>query len=461
MRFIDRENELKSLGEKWHEKKPHFIILYGRRRVGKTELIKQFIKGKKAIYFLADQRNEIEQLKELGRIVGESHDDTVLATHGFDNWSEVFKYFREKTTDQFVFAVDEYPYLVASNKAVGSIFQKGWESELRHSNIFLILCGSSVSVMEQETLDYSSALYGRRTGQIHLQPLSFKESREFFSGYTFEDFLGVFTVCDGIPQYLIQFDPKKSLLDNIKNKIFKKTEFLYGEVEFILKEELKEPKNYLSILKAISFGKTKLSEISNDTGLDRNFLSKYLKTLENLKIVKREVPVTEDKPLKSRRGIYLISDNFIRFWFQYVFPFKSVLELERFDEVLDRLGKNFTLLEAVAYEEVCRQMIWDFREKLFPFQRVGKWWDKNNEIDVVAINEPSKEILFAEAKWSNKKVGLNVYEDLKGKAKTVDWHSGKRKENFALFSKAGFTEDMIEAARKEKVLLIHCDKIIR
>lgn len=461
MKFINRETELKALNDKWAQDTSQLIIIYGKRRVGKTELIKQFIKGKEAVYFLADKRTCLEQLRELGRIVGDMFNDDILKNRGFEDWLEVFTYLKKHKKDKFVFAIDEYPYLVETDKSISSIFQKGWDQTLKNSGIFMVLSGSSIGMMESEVLAYKAPLYGRRTGQILIKPLSFNKMRGFFPGKGFDEILSIYTITGGIPAYILQWDPVLSADENIKQKIFLNTEFLHNEVEFILKEEFREPKNYLSILRAISCGKRKFGEIVNETGLEKNILTKYLMTLERLQIVEKEVPVTEDNLHKSRKGLYTITDNFFRFWFQYVFPYKSDLEIQRFDEVLRKMRDGFKMLESVIYETVCRHMIQDFRDEFFVFERIGKWWEREKEIDIVALNAATKDILFGEAKWSEKQVGTNIYEALKEKAVHVNWNRNARKEHYMLFSKSGFTKDMIELAKKEKAHLVYKDKLIK
>ena len=461
MKFINREIELKALRDKWAKGSSQLIIVYGKRRVGKTELIKQFIKGKEAVYFLADKRTSLEQLRELGQIIGDMFNDDMLKSRGFENWLEVFKYIKKHKKGKFIFAIDEYPYLVEADKSISSVFQKGWDESLKGAGIFLILSGSSIGMMESEALTYRAPLYGRRTGQILIKPLLFKEARQFFPKKDFDECLSIYTITGGIPAYILQWDPALSVDNNIKEKIFLYTEFLHNEVEFILKEEFREPKNYLSILRAISWGKRKFGEIVNETGLEKSFLTKYLMTLERLQIIEREVSVTEDMPQKSRKGLYTITDNFFRFWFQYVFPYKSDLEIQRYDEVLRKMRESFKMLEGWTYETICRQMVHNFRDELFTFERVGKWWEDEKEIDVVALNSQTKDILFGEAKWSEKQVGTNIYGELKEKALYVNWKKGSRKERYILFSKSGFTKDMVELARKENVHLIHKDKLVR
>ena len=461
MKFINRNKELADLEKRWNDKNAEFFIIYGKRRVGKTELIKQFIKGKSAVYFLADKRTTKEQLQELGALFGNYFKDTLLKQNGFASWLDVFVFLKERVKEPFVFAVDEYPYLTEVDKSITSVFQKGWDEYLKDSKVYLILSGSSVAMMESETLNYKSPLYGRRTGQLLIKPMDFNDSWKFFPKSKFDDFMQFYTVLGGTPAYLQRFDEKESLKDNIISKIFSRTEYLHNEIEFILKEELREPKNYLSILKAISFGKHKFGEIVNDTGLEKNIMNKYLQTLNQLQLIEKEVPVTEKKPEKSRKGLYKITDNFFRFWFQYVFPFKSELEIERYKEVLKSFDNSFFYLESLVYENVCKDLMWNLQDELFEFNRVGRWWNNNEEIDIVAFNSETKDIIFGECKWSKKPIGINIYESLKKKAAQVEWNEKERKDHFILFSKSGFTPDLEKLAKKEGIYLVHEHKMTR
>lgn len=464
MKFINRKAELNALEKKWMENEPQLFIVYGKRRVGKTELIKQFIKNKPAIYFLADRRTTIEQLKELGRIIGEYFKDNSLIKKGFSDWIEVFSYLKNKTTKKLIFAIDEYPYLVESDGATSSLFQKGWDEYLKDSKICVILSGSSIAMMESEALIHKSPLYGRRTGQSLIKPLKFNESWEFFPKKNFDDFLSIYTITGGMPAYLMRFNAELPLKKNIELKIFDKTSFLHNEVEFTLKDELREPKNYLSILKAIALGKRKFGEISNYTGLQKNVLNKYLSTLANLQLLDKEYPAMEDNPDKSRKGLYRIADNFFIFWFQYIFQYRSYLEIENFDFVFKKMlgeSSGFKALEAAAYEKVCQEILSGFGENIFAFERIGRWWENEKEIDIVGLNNETGEIIFGECKWSEKPIGTNIYEDLLKKAADVQWNRGKRKEYFILFSKSGFTKGMMAVARRDKVFLVHKNKIVK
>jgi len=219
MKFIDRIQELAILERLWEKGLPQFVIIYGRRRIGKTELIKQFIRKRPAIYYLADKRPEHEALKSLGRVVGEHFADKLLAQHGFRDWYEVFGYLKDKVTSGLVFVIDEFPYLAENNKAISSIFQKGWDEYIKAIPIFLILCGSSIAMMEKETLSYKAPLYGRRTGQIFVKPLNFPDAHQFFPSLSFEEFMKVFATLGGNPTYLLNFSHRLPWEENVKTYI--------------------------------------------------------------------------------------------------------------------------------------------------------------------------------------------------------------------------------------------------
>jgi len=453
MKFINRIQELQALERLWDENSSQFVIIYGRRRVGKTEIIKQFIAKKPAIYYLADKRAESESLRNLGRVIGEHFSDNILAHHGFRDWYELFGYLKDKVKRQMVFVIDEFPYLAENNKAISSIFQKGWDEYLKVTPIFFILCGSSMAMMEKETLAYKAPLYGRRTGQILVKPLRFFDAHQFFPSLSFEEFMKVFAVVGGNPAYLLQFSADYSWEENVKTRIFNSESFLYREVEYILREELREPRNYLSILRVIASNRTRFSEITNETGMEKTALHRYLFVLEDLDLIVKEVPVTEKDPIKSKRGLYFLKDQFFRFWFSYIYPFKSELEMKNFLPAMRKLRQSFQAMLSQAYESVAQEVLRKHQEDIFPFMRIGRWWYKGEEIDIVALNPDTKEILFAEVKWGNKPVGVNIYEDLRRKASLIDWYHGSRKEYYALFSKTGFTDKIKEIAKRENLYL--------
>ena len=455
--FIDRERELAFLEEKWQEPKAQFIVLWGKRRVGKTELVKQFIKNKPHVYFLAENTNEKEQLHRFSNALGNFFKEPLLETRGFAGWEESFDFIKKKGK-RLVLVIDEFPYLVFSNPGMLSLFQKAWDEYWSKSNIFLVLLGSSMAMMENEVLGYRSPLYGRRTGQWRVDPMTFSAAGRFRKEKSFGDRIAHFAVAGGIPAYWLQFESRKGFNENLKGHLLRKGEMLYDEVEFILREELREPRYYFALLQAMAQGKRKLSELVNATGISQPVANKYLGVLADLRIVEREIPVTEEKPLKSKKGLYHITDEFFQFWFKFIFTSRGELELGRVEEVLKKIQQGLSQHLGRIYEKVARERLVFSPGRIFPFSAVGRWWDRNEEIDLVGINKELDSILFGEVKWTEKLVGTDIYENLKRKAQKVAWGGKNRKEFFCLFSKKGFTDSMIKAAKKEGIFLFKEDK---
>ena len=462
MKFINRTQELAKLNELWEQQNPQLVVLYGKRRVGKTELIKQFIKDGKGVYFLADKRTLKDQLLEFARVLGNYFDDEFVAKKGFDDWLEAFLYLKQKSKNrQIVIALDEYPYLVETDSATSSVFQKIWDEIIKETNIYLIICGPSIAMMESQVLSEKAPLYGRKTGLLLIEPMSYQASRKFFPETSFEEFMSFYSVTGGMPAYMQQFSQYKSAEKAVESLCWDKQGLYHNEVNFALKQELRTPNNYFAILKAIAWGKTQIGEIANYSGLEPQLVNKYMDTLINLQFVRREVPVTEDKPHKSRKGIYILTENFVRFWFQYVYMYTSDLEIGSFSQASKRFKKFGNALEAIAYEDVARAHIKTLSTKLFPFDKIGRYWDSSVEVDGVGFNHDERKIVFMEAKWSRSLQGMRALNKLRQKAKLVSWMIDDRQEFFVIYSKSGFTNALLDlSTRKDNLLLVHQDKII-
>lgn len=447
--FVNREEEIKFLNNQ-NDKRPSFVVIYGRRRVGKTELVEQFCRNKKHIYYTASQSNKKEQLKEAFDLLYEKTQDPHV-NELKHSWETLLRYVKDK---KLILVLDEFPYIIKADITVPSKIQRLWDKELRHSNIFLILTGSSVSMMEEKVLSHKAPLYGRRTGQWKLEPFNFKETQLFFPNYSIKDNIKTYSILGGMPYFLQQFNTKKSVLDNIYNNILNKGAVLHNEVEFLMREELREPLNYFTILISISRGNTKFSEIQNDTGIQKNALTSYISTLRNLHLVKRRVPITEKD---SKKGRYYIQDNFFRFWFKFIFPNRSQMETDR-KTLLEQIKKSLPEFVSYTFEDVCRELI-SIKYSRFI---VGRWWYKDDEIDIVALNENENTILFGECKWSKKKIDTSLLFDLENKKEKVRWKNKKRKEIFILFSKSGFTKELHNVVNKRKdVFLYDLDDIFK
>ena len=350
MNFIGRQQELELL-EREYQKQGSFVVIYGRRRIGKTTLIREFIKNKRAFYFLATEEIEAQGKKRLADVVARTTGNSMLQRVSFSDWLDLFRLIaKDQPGEKKVLVIDEFPYLVKANPAFPSILQKAWDEILKDANVMLILCGSLISMMQKYALAYDSPLYGRRTAQIRLGQLSFPEVYKARK-LSFSDAVEQYAVTGGVPKYLEMFNDQEPLLSQLESVALSKNGFLYEEPNFLLKDEVMSSVSYFSILRIIAEGNHRLSKIAGALETGTSALTPYLSTLSELGFISRETPVTEKKPEKSRRGLYFISDNFMRFWFRYVYPFKGELELDNPQIVLDELEKRITLYQRQAAED--------------------------------------------------------------------------------------------------------------
>jgi uncharacterized protein len=435
-RFINRVKELKFLEMRHKSSVAELLILYGRRRVGKTELVLNFCEKKDYFYFMGRLESREDTIKRFNNLLIEKFNDSSLLNNPLSNIGAVFDYLAEKVSDKRVILVfDEFPFLVDRFPEIISILQDKWDFKFKKSKAMFILLGSSVGMMEKYALDYKSPLYGRRTGQWKLDKFNISHLKKFFPKYSQEELIYVYSSIDSIPGYLNIFDGNKSALDNINTKILSKGEFLYEEVEILLREELRDPSNYMSILSSIAGGLNTFNGISQKTNLDKSMLSKYLGVLETLNIITREMPLTSGlkSKLKSKNSLYVIKDNFYDFWFKFVYLNKQEIE-KGAENVLGKIKRDFDQYVSFKFENYCKEFLENqFYEKYTSF---GKWWHKDKEIDVLAFNEEKKEVLFGECKWKENVSALSVLNELKEKSKFVDWNNDKRKETFVVFAKS-------------------------
>lgn len=416
--FLDRERELQFLERRYGMGGPEFIVIYGRRRVGKTALLLEFISRHGGIYLLARETSNLENLKRFSDRLSEYFGDDFLKRNPFQNWDAFLEYLNQKATERLVVVIDEFPYLVKGDRSLPSILQEYWDLKLSNGRIFLIICGSSISMMEK-LLGYKSPIYGRRTGQINLKPVDFLHAREFLPGYSLEDFIKAYGILGGSPAHLLEFDDSKTIKENLLEYL-RSDSLLYQDAFFVLREELEEPRNYFAIMEAVAAGKTSLGEIMNETGLSRATVAKYLSVLIELDFVKREIPITASR--KSRRGRYYIKDNYFAFWFRYIHPNIDFIESERRKELLELIIDDLPNYLGGIFENVAIEFLPLISNKL-PFKplKIGRWWHKNEEIDLVAFNEKEEKAILIEVKWKtlNKIEANKILKDLNRKSKIL------------------------------------------
>ncbi len=436
-KFVDRAKEIEFLERHFKGEEAGFIVLYGRRRVGKTVLLNRFIHNKKHIYFLARRESEAETFNRLSMALFRMFHDELLLSRPFSSLDSFFEYLYEKAKEErIVLVIDEFPILIERFRGMTSVLQDHWDNKLKFSKLFLILCGSSIGMMETEVLGYRSPLYGRRTGQWKVEPLNFFELAELFPHYSAEEIVKVYSALDAIPGYLVKFDPDVSVEKNIEEKIFRKGEFLNLEPEFLLREELRDPSNYMSILRTIAAGSSTFNEICNSSRLDKSIVSKYSTILENLHLVEKTFSViATGKTRLKGKGSYRIKDNFFNFWFRYVYPFQDYLERGEIAPVTEFLSRDFNTYLGLVFEDVAREFL--IRVKRVSPLTIGKWWHKDKEIDLIVLNETKKESVFFEFKWSElKRMDCErIIAELKEKSTYVEWHRKERTERYGIIAR--------------------------
>lgn len=466
-KFIGRKDELEWLESAYvaAKKEGQLLVLYGKRRVGKTELVTKFMRGKPGIYYLANRTNKAEQLESATRCFMSGLGDTHIHGSAFQTWRDFFDYLISKIGERpangvpLVVVFDEFPYLAEADEGISSYFQYGWDGGLAKQKILLILMGSSISMMYREALEKRAPLYGRRTGQWLLEPFGYREAKEFYPSASFETSFGLYAVTGGIPAYAKLLSGDKSLKENIITEILPEGKYLSSEPELLIAEEFDDPKSYLTILQAIGQGRTKYGEILTECHVTSSALPIYLKHLIGLRLVKREIPVTEWERRSSKRGSYSLADPFLRFYFSFVFPNNSLIKSKAYKTLFAKKGEVLKQLVAKAYENETTEWIRRAVETgvLPPMPIMGRWWNRNTEIDLVGLDEESNSILLVETKWNIKPVGVAVWQKLRNKAKQVEWGREGRNEYFAIVAKGGFEEKLIELAKDEGVVLIEQD----
>jgi len=424
-KFVNRENELKALNDAYKKQTFSFYPIYGRRRVGKTELIKQFIKDKPHIYFLATEGTEKENITNFKNAAKNVTNLSFIK----DDFEEIFIYLTQNVQKRTIIIIDEFPFLIKANKSISSLFQSIIDLHLSESNIFLILCGSSIGMMYKEVLGYKAPLYGRRTGQIELNPLFFKDVIKLLNKPV-EECVRIYGVCGAVPFYLKEFVEKKDFFQLIEEKVISREAILNKEAIFLLREELDEVSRYSSMIGAISLGYTKLGEIMNYCGFkDKLNITPYLHVLERLGIIEKEVSITSGM---RARGVYKIKDAFFKFYFRYVRPNESMIE-NNMKEISASIEKDYDTYLGEVFEHISKELL----TKKHYFSKIGRWWHKEEEIDLVGLNENKKQITFFECKWKNLSynASLKILGDLKEKADFVKWLNKQRKEQYGLIAK--------------------------
>lgn len=479
--FIGREAELKFLQDKYTEERGQLIVLYGRRRVGKTETLREFCKDKPHVFFSCTQTTDLVQLRNFSSRMFKENIPAKNYISEFADWEKAFRAVLDLPygNQKKLLVIDEFPYMCRGNKSIPSILQNLWDAELRDSNVMIILCGSAMSFIEKELLSEKNPLYGRATGIYKMKEMGFYDAIKFFPEYSDRDKVLTYAVLGGIPHYLRQWNPKLSVDENIKRNILTKGCILYSEVEFLLHQELRETPIYNSIIEAVALGNTKLNDISQKSLLeDTAKTSVYLKNLMELGIVEREFSV--DSKIKERantgRGTYRLTDNFFRFWYAFGFANYSQLEDGDVDGVYEYVVKPaLHEFASFAFEDVCREFVRMLQKKNelpFRYSKMGRWMGKTTvrdekasdglrtaetEIDLLCIGKDAKEYLVGECKFKGVPFSYSEYLDTLAKLTPL---KEKSKFYYALFSENGFDQKILDCAAMNETQLYSLENIV-
>jgi len=461
--FIGRRNELAFLEEKYHAPGSQLVVLYGRRRVGKTETLRKFCEDKEHVFYSCTECTDEQQLRAFSSRILARDIPAARYIKAFSDWEQALDSISELPgRGRKLLIIDEFPYMARNNPSIPSILQNLWDSRLKNENVMIILCGSAMSFIEKDVLAEKNPLYGRATGILKMNEMNFYEAIEFFPNYSHIDKITAYAVLGGIPHYLRQFDPGKSLEENIKRNILQRGSILYSEVEFLMRQELRETTVYNTIIQAVALGNTKLNDIFQKTQIDKNKLTVYLRNLIDLNLIRREFPVPDGikEQANVQRGLYQITDNFFRFWYAFVFPYIS--ELEAGDEdgiyayaIRPMLGQYTSRI----YEDICREYLRRLnRQNALPFRftNIGRWWNKSTELDIMATDRDKNHFLLGECKFKN-----SAFDFSEMNAALRKFKPGKETAQvyFIFFSKSGFTDDVQRSAGECGFKLVPLDKI--
>lgn len=453
-RFLDRQREFQELNTLLQEHRTHFIVAYGRRRVGKTTLLLHWARqtGLSYLYWVARRETAEATRHSLARSLWRwAYPDTPdPEPPHFDSWPRLFEHMaRLIGTHPLIIIFDEFPYAVESDPSLPSHLQASWDHHFKDKPLTLILAGSHIGMMV-DLLHYQAPLYGRTTAQLPVEPLPYATLADFFPGYSAAERVATYAVLGGVPAYLERFDNRQSLSANIRRHLFQRTGMFRSEPAILISDLVRETRNYEAVLRAIATGAHTPATIAQATGLTSPNLAPYLTRLRELGLIERRIPATIpfDQRRTTTRSRYHLRDAYLRFYFRFIEPNLELVELELIDLLWERISEQFrAFIGVTAFEDLCREWtLTQARQGKLPFapELVGSHWARDAQVDVVAINWRAQAILLGECKWGTNLVGRSIIQTLVDKTPKVvpgeDWQT-----HYVFFARAGFTD----AARRE------------
>jgi len=457
-RFVNRTEELSRLHALYSSDNAELAVIFGRRRLGKTALVRQSLEtDDDAVVYQAKQKTSALQLEQFIDTAADSYPGVSRIR---EEWEEILGYLAEQDA---IIVLDEFPYLVEQDESLPSVLQAMFDHDLDDSAATIVLVGSSISMMEEAALLGNSPLYGRSSLKLDVRQLPFAAAMEFFDdAYTPDEQVLTWGVFGGVPYYLEEVSPDATLAANITRTILKRHGTLHDEPDYVLRMELTEPTRYFSIIESIAGGKTSRNEIAGTTGIDYNQLSKYLNRLSRLRLVEQHVPVTETKE-RSKRSRYRIRDPFFRFWFRFVYGTGEQYDALGEDAYEALIEPELPDFVSRSFEDLCCSAL----RSLYPEHTItdtGQWWYGEHEVDVVGLTT-GQTLIVGECKFQQSPLGYDALSRLEGHVDELRWtppDGGTRIERYALFSRSGFTPSVKEAATgREDLRLFTVEDVVR
>lgn len=458
-RFVNREDELDMLESRFDSDTAEFIVVYGRRRLGKSALVREAIRDREnTVYWQATEETQDAQLANFVDTASETFprlDDIQR------DWEALL---RALGRENAVVILDEFPYLIESDDALPSKIQRVWDMHLQETAITLVLVGSSISIMEDKVLGGGSPLYGRRTGTIDLPPLDLVDAQRFYPEDDPDSVIQTWSVFGGTPFYLQALTPTASLAENIQSHVLSEHGVLHNEPEFLLRTEfgIREPQTYYTILRAIATGKRAANEIADFVGVDSNTLGSYLSKLRRIRLVERDIPVTAN-PNATRKSRYRLKEPLFRFWFRYVYGQQGKL-VQLGDDAYEQLVEpTFIEYMGAMFEQVCQDALPSLIPKMY--QGIGYWWHQQHELDVAGLANDGT-LVAGECKYTSRKMTEGDLADLERSAAQVQWSppaGADREYHYCCFCRSGFSGDLQQAAaeRDDVSLFTPADIVVR
>lgn len=440
--FVNREDELEMLDSRFESDQAELLVVYGRRRLGKSALVREALNSREnAVYWQATEETPDAQLTNFVETASKSF--PILSDMQRD-WETLLKTLGQEDA---IVVIDEFPYLIESDDALPSKLQRVWDLHLEATEMTLVLVGSSISIMEDKVLGGGSPLYGRRTGTIDLPPLDLADAMTFYPDLDPDSVIRSWGVFGGTPFYLSALRQSDSLAENIQSQILSEHGVLHNEPEFLLRTEfgIREPQTYYTILRAIATGKRAANEIADFAGVDSNSLGAYLSKLQRLRLVERDIPITAN-PNSTRKSRYRLKEPLFRFWFRYVYGQEAKLT-QLGDEAYERLVEpTFSDYMGSMFEQVCQNTLPSLVPKVY--EGIGYWWHQQHEIDVVGLGSDGT-LVAGECKYTTREMTEGDLAALERSAAQVRWSpaaGGEPTYHYCCFCRSGFSDDLVQAA---------------